>query len=178
MSPMDIRPAEPSDLERLRDIERAAGEVFRDWGMGEVADDPPPTVAELLLHQRAGELWVHAPRGGPVLAYALALPIDAGLHVEQLSVHPDGARRGLGRALLEHLGTLAHRQGRAALTLTTFSHVPWNAPYYRRCGFHTLPDRELTVDLAAIRDRERRAGLDRWPRECMARPLGEDPPRP
>jgi hypothetical protein len=31
-------------------------------------------------------------------------------------------------------------------TLTTFEHVPWNAPYYRRRGFRVLDDGELSAD--------------------------------
>jgi len=34
--------------------------------------------------------------------------------------------------------------GLPALTLTTFTHVPWNAPYYTRCGFRVLDDAEIS----------------------------------
>jgi hypothetical protein len=57
------------------------------------------------------------------------------------------------------------------LTLTTFAEVPWNAPYYLRCGFRRLGVRELTPGLRAIREREAAHGLDRWPRVCMRRDL-------
>jgi hypothetical protein len=49
--------------------------------------------------------------------------------------------------------------------------VPWNAPYYTRCGFRALDDRELTPGLRAIRAHEAAIGLDRWPRVCMRRDL-------
>jgi hypothetical protein len=49
--------------------------------------------------------------------------------------------------------------------------VPWNAPYYRRCGFRVLTDGELTLGLQAIRQQEAALGLDRWPRVCMRRDL-------
>ena len=58
-----------------------------------------------------------------------------------------------------------------ALTLTTFEHVPWNAPYYARLGFRILDDAEVTPGLRAIRQREAEIGLDRWPRVCMRRDL-------
>ena len=58
-----------------------------------------------------------------------------------------------------------------ALTLTTFRDVPWNAPYYRRCGFRVLDEQEWTPGLRAIREREAGHGLDRWPRVCMRRDL-------
>ncbi|HEX3960074.1 MAG TPA: GNAT family N-acetyltransferase, partial [Trebonia sp.] len=65
----------------------------------------------------------------------------------------------------------AAADGLAALTLTTFASVPWNAPYYRRCGFRVLDDEELTSGLRAIRHDEAELGLDRWPRVCMRRDL-------
>ena len=44
-------------------------------------------------------------------------------------------------------------------------------PYYRRCGFRVLDEREWTPGLRAIREREAAHGLDRWPRVCMRRDL-------
>ena len=61
--------------------------------------------------------------------------------------------------------------GLPALTLTTFAYVPWNAPYYARCGFRVLDDAEITPGLRAIREQEAALGLDRWPRVCMRRDL-------
>jgi len=49
--------------------------------------------------------------------------------------------------------------------------VPWNAPYYARCGFRILGDAEVTPGLRAIRRREAEMGVDRWPRVCMRRDL-------
>jgi hypothetical protein len=53
--------------------------------------------------------------------------------------------------------------------LTTFASVPWNAPYYSRCGFRILDDAELAPGLRAIRQREAELGLDKWLRVCMCR---------
>jgi len=58
-----------------------------------------------------------------------------------------------------------------ALTLTTFAQVPWNAPYYARCGFRILGDAEVTPGLRAIRRQEAEMSMDRWPRVCMRRDL-------
>ncbi|NSC20299.1 GNAT family N-acetyltransferase [Streptomyces albus subsp. chlorinus] len=170
---MRIRAGSPHELGRLQEIERAAGHWFRDLGMDEIADDEPPTLETLAGFARAGGLWVAVPEtGGAPVAYALAEPVDGCLHLEQVSVHPDSARRGIGRALIGELAARAAGDGLPALTLTTFRDVPWNAPYYRRLGFRTLTDRELTPGLRRIRAGEAAAGLDRWPRVCMRRDLG------
>ncbi len=110
------------------------------------------------------------PGVGPA-AYMLLEPLDGCLHVEQLSVHPAHARRGVGRSLLADAALRAAACGLPALTLTAFADVPWNAPYYERCGFHRLTAAELTPGLRAVRARETAAGLDRWPRVCMRRDL-------
>jgi hypothetical protein len=42
--------------------------------------------------------------------------------------------------LLDRAAADAAAKGLRALTLTTFAEVPWNAPYYARCGFRVLND--------------------------------------
>jgi N-acetylglutamate synthase-like GNAT family acetyltransferase len=103
------------------------------------------------------------------VGYLIWEPVDGALHIEQVSVHPDAARRGLGRALLAYAADRAHEEDLAALTLTTFTEVPWNAPYYARLGFRTLAETELTAGLRRIRAHEAELGLNRWPRVCMRR---------
>jgi len=168
---MRIRAVEVEDLPALQDIERAAGRWFRDIGMPEIADDEPLTLDELAAYQRAGRAWAAVGETGHLAAYLIADLVDGNVHIEQVSVHPGSARRGVGRSLLEHAARQAAAEGIRALTLTTFSEVPWNAPYYERCGFRRLDEAELTPGLRAIRRREAERGLDRWPRVCMRRDL-------
>lgn len=163
------RPATPADLLLLREIERAAGEAFRTAGMPEIADDEPPSLDTLAGYQRAGRAWVVDGDEGTPVAYLIADVVDGDLHIEQVSVHPDYARRGLGRTLIDEVAAHAKARGMAALTLTTFADVPWNAPYYTRLGFTVVED--PTPGLREIRRREAEHGLDRWPRVSMRRPL-------
>jgi GNAT superfamily N-acetyltransferase len=164
---MHIRAARRADLPILQAIERAAGRRFRDIGMPQIAEDQPLGLDELARYQQAARAWVAVDPADAPVGYLIADLVDGNLHVEQVSVHPRSARRGVGRRLLEHLADHATATGVRALTLTTFAHVPWNAPYYARCGFRTLSDSELTAGLRAIRQREAAHGLDRWPRVCM-----------
>ncbi len=105
------------------------------------------------------------------VAYLIADRVDGNLHVEQVSVHPGYARRGIGRSLLDHLADRAAADAVPALTLTTFRDVPWNAPYYARCGFAVLGDEAVGPELRAVREEEAALGLNRWPRVCMWRPV-------
>jgi ribosomal protein S18 acetylase RimI-like enzyme len=112
---------------------------------------------------------------GGEYSHLIAERVDGNLHVEQVSVHPHSARRGIGRSLLDHLASEAVSEGAPALTLTTFTEVPWNAPYYARLGFEFLDDSKLSPGLRRIRRREAEHGLDRWPRACMRRPTAGGP---
>ncbi|QKW23830.1 GNAT family N-acetyltransferase [Kitasatospora sp. NA04385] len=168
---MRIREVRAGEVPLLQEIERAAGAGFREVGMPEIADDEPFSAAELAPFLAAGLAWVAVDGADRPVAYLIAERIDGALHVEQVSVHPAHARRGIGRALLEHLATRARAEGVSALTLTTFADVPWNAPYYARCGFHPVPDDTLGPGLREVRAREAAHGLDRWPRLVMSRPL-------
>jgi GNAT superfamily N-acetyltransferase len=166
---MTIRDAVAAELSVLQDIDVATGQMFRDIGMPEVGDYDPWPLPELEKSRAAGLLWVVPGEAGGPVAFLMGTVVDGCLHVEQLSTDPGSARRGLGRSLLEYAARRAAADGLPALTLTTFAHVPWNAPYYARCGFRILDDAEVTPGLRAIRQREAEVGLDRWPRVCMRR---------
>lgn len=164
-----IRLVRPEELGVLQAIELAAGEVFHDVGMPEIAGDEPLSLEQLDGYRRVGRAWV-VDDGGPV-AYVVTEPVDGFEHIEQVSVHPDHARRGLGRRLIDHVASTARVAGVPALTLTTFVDVPWNAPYYERLGFEVLPEDGMTPGLLAIREQETAHGLYRWPRVTMRREL-------
>lgn len=166
-----IRPARAADLPHLADLERAAGEQFRALGMAAVADDEPPAAATLQAYLDRGAAWVAAGPDDRPLGYLLLDDVDGVPHVEQVSVHPSAAGRGLGRALIEVAVEHARTLGADRVTLTTFADVPWNAPYYRRLGFAAVPPEEQGPELRGVRAHEAAIGLDRWPRVAMARPL-------
>ncbi len=171
---MAIRQARRDELERLQAIELSAGVAFAEIGMEEVAVADPPPVETLAEYQADGRCWVQADEHDRAVAYVLAEVVDGAAHIEQVSVEPAFAGRGLGRELIEHVASWAGRAGFGSLTLTTFVEVPWNGPYYERLGFRPIPADQLTPGLALIRAEEAALGLDRWPRMAMVRAL---PPR-
>jgi ribosomal protein S18 acetylase RimI-like enzyme len=166
-----IRFAEEKDLSRLQDIERKAGLVFSSVGMEAIADDEPPSLQTLRRYRREGCVWIAVNDENKPVAYVLVDVIDGHTHIEQLSVDPDYARRGIGKELIEYVAQRAIKRGESEITLTTFSDVPWNAPYYRRLGFKDISNRELTPRLREIRSQEALHGLDQWPRVAMQRRL-------
>ena len=172
-----IRPARAEDLPVLQDLERAAGTPFRALGMDAVADDEPLPIEHLAGYQRAGRAWVAEERGS-VVGYLLVDVVAGAAHIEQVSVDPTRAHRGIGRALIEAAEGWAREHALPAMTLTSFEHVPWNAPYYARLGFTALPEVEQPPELAALRRAEAERGLDVWPRLAMRRQLEQAPHPP
>jgi GNAT superfamily N-acetyltransferase len=165
---MGIRLALATELSAVQEIDRASAQMFNDVAMPQLAG-MLWTAEDLAAHLDAGRLWVITGWDDSPAGFLLTEMVDGCLHVEQVSVDPSSARRGLGRVLLDHAAQQAAAAGVRALTLTTFEHVPWNAPYYARCGFRVVGDAEITPGLRAIRRREAAFGLDQWPRVCMRR---------
>lgn len=161
---MEIRPARPEEFPVLQAVEVASGEPFREVGMPWIADDDPLPLDVL------GRLHVWVAADPEPVAWVAAEPVDGYAHVEQVSVHPDRARRGIGARLLDHVEGWAAARGLRGLTLTTFRDVPWNAPYYERLGFREVT--ALTPGLAAIVEAEARRGLDAARRVCLRREVG------
>jgi len=72
------------------------------------------------------------------------------LHIWQMAVRYERQGQGLGRRLLDVAVGRARALNLLALTLTTFRDVPWDAPFYRRCGFSVLEPSQLDARLRAI----------------------------
>jgi len=166
-----IRPAGPDDMPAMQAIERAAGVLFRDVGMASVADDPPLEAPVLATYIADGRAWL-AEIGGVPAGYALAGVVDNHGHLEQVSVDPRFARRGLGRRLVARVVAWARTRGYTTLTLLTFRTVPWNGPYYAKLGFRPLSDTDLAPELRRLRALEAEHGLDIDARHAMALDLG------
>jgi GNAT superfamily N-acetyltransferase len=166
-----IRPARTNDLRALVEIERAAGQMFLQLDADLFAGHDPGTVEELRPYAADGRAFVSVDADDRPVGYLILDLVDGAAHIEQVSVHPDHARNGLGRALIEHAASWAHARNLYSLTLTTYVDVPWNGAYYERLDFHYLAAGEETPGLRAVRERERALGLEVWPRASMRRTL-------
>lgn len=166
---LTIRAARHDELHLLRSLERAAGRIFAGVGLDVVADDEPPSIEELGHYLTLGRLWVAVDETDQPLGYAMVSEVDGEAHLDQVSVHPDHGRQGIGTALVEHACKWARDSGFHAVTITTYRHVPWNGPLYARLGFEVVADADFGPEVAAIRATERAKGLDIQPRVVMRR---------
>jgi GNAT superfamily N-acetyltransferase len=150
----------------MQEIEIAAGALFADIGMQDVADDGAHETELLESYVEGGRTWV-AEDDGVVCGYALADVLDGQAHLEQVTVHPRYGRRGIGRQIIEGVADWARGRGFGSMTLLTFRDVAWNGPYYRRLGFVDVPDAEMGPELARLRAHEADLGLDTSIRGAM-----------
>lgn len=150
-----IRTATPDDLPALPELEAAADRLLeaalghRALGHRALPAPGQPTAGEPLFVLAAGN---------PPVGFARVDEVGGEAHLEQISVHPDSAGRGIGRSLLEAAIDRARTLGFASMTLCTFADVPFNARFYASCGFEELAGPGPA--LAALRARETQLGLD------------------
>ena len=157
MPDTEIDAAYADELSALQEIERRAGELFRAHPVT-AAMNPSVTPIERLEQARAeGLLWV-ARENGRAVGFALVEDIGSAFHLEELDVDPSRGRRGIGRLLVEKVVEEAAARDRE-VTLTTFSAVPWNAPYYERLGFIRLTEVSIDERLRHRMREEARRGL-------------------
>jgi GNAT superfamily N-acetyltransferase len=163
-----IRAARPSDYRKLADIERRAGELFREVGMPEIADDEPSDADELAS---ATAVFIATDEAGEPIGFAMVELVDDHAHLEEVCVVPEHGGQGVGTELLDAVAGWAKGQGHGEVTLTTFRDVPFNAPLYAKRGFTIVPENEWTDDLRAVVTREADHGLDTTKRVVMRRTL-------
>lgn len=153
------RATSSADIDHLPDIERSAGTVFRTVPeLAWIADDAVMDSAEHGRLLAAGWCFV-VTRQTQVCGFVCAERFDDVLHVWELAVAADAQGQGLGKGLMQHLLERARAIGVRAATLTTFTHVPWNAPFYARLGFRQLAADALGDRLRAALAAEVVAGL-------------------
>ncbi len=164
---MNIRPANREELPLLQDIERAAGELFINTDYPFIATDDPISYELLYQQYEMGMVLVASNSDNTPVGFAVALPLDGLLHLEEISVHPSHGKRGVGTMLMHAVCELAKQKGYKAITLSTFRDVVWNGPFYARLGFVVLTESELSVGLREVREGEASNGLPIKDRICM-----------
>lgn len=155
-------------LSELPGIDVAAGSIFPEEDIPAEQREHGLSLSFFEHAAREGRLFVASKVAGhwPV-GFAVTTRVDGSLHLFQLSVTPAHGRQGLGRALVEAVLERASQRAETCVTLTTFRHLAWNAPFYAKLGFQILDARDLGPELVECLAREARDGLDPEKRVAM-----------
>lgn len=159
-----IRVAALSDAGALPQVEFSASRSF--LIIPDLAGLPDGDDMSVEAHQRyisQGTEWVAVNERQEPVGFLASEIINRDLHLWELAVRKDLQNRGIGRQLVCAAEIFAQKRRLESLTLTTFSHVPWNAPWYSRMGFKlSVGDERLAALIRAETERG-------WPRRCAMR---------
>ena len=162
-----IRLGTPDDAEYLPDVEQSAGLSYLAIAdLAWIAHDGNMPAATHRVHAARGTEWVAETDSGKLVAFLCAERCGDELHIWELAVAQEWQRAGIGRRLIDAACVHAQALGCKAVTLTTFSDVPWNAPWYARVGFELLNSDTIGERLAVAVKVETERGL---PRRCAMR---------
>lgn len=171
-SEYDIEPALPEDIDRLIEVDLAAGQLFAPTGLlsDDALHDHVPEAVMLQAIEAGDLLKTSAPNGTPV-GFALVSLRGGTLYLDQISVHPGCGGKGLGTGLMRHVLQLAKQRRLKQVTLSTFRDVPWNGPFYGKLGFREIPRKDM-ADWMLELERIQAESLDVSQRCFMVRKIG------
>lgn len=142
-APHTLRPATEADLPAVVGLIRELAVYEK---LEHLVVVTPDSLHPHLFGPKPAAECVVAEAGGAVVAFALFFTNFStflgrpGLYLEDLYVQPAHRGRGLGRALLQHLGALAVARDCGRFE---WSVLDWNEPairFYERMGAQLLPD--------------------------------------
>lgn len=162
-----IQLAAEHHVQSIPAIEQAAAAIFSET-------DLPPDVRflvtdkETLINaQREERLWAALDHNNILVGFALARVLGAYAHLEEMDVHPEHGRQGIGSKLLGKVINWAMDGEFPGVTLITFRHLPWNAPFYERHGFVQLDESDTSNNLRELIREEAGAGIESRNRVTM-----------
>ena len=141
--PFHIRPATPDDVPAILRLIRALAEYER--LSHKVVADEAALHETLFGPDRVAETWMAVEDGAPI-GFALffrnysTFLAKPGIYLEDLFVIPEARGKGHGKALLEHVVSLARERGYGRVE---WSVLDWNQPaidFYRSMGATPMDD--------------------------------------
>ncbi len=157
METLCIRAAVPDDIPLLGPIEAAADLLVVGAGHPEFTGTISDSDAAIGVAE--GRITV-AELGGTVLGWIHVGRLAGELYVDQVSVHPDHHRRGIGSRLMRHVIAEARDANEDSIILDTQSDVPWNQPWYEQLGFVVVPPEEWTKAMTDVAAPQAASGHD------------------
>ncbi len=146
-----IRQTQIDDAIKLPAIEQSAGQLFSTLDdLSWISESGVQRVEKHLTFINQQGHWVAVSSDNEPVGFIMTTPLPESLFIHELSVSQDWQNRGIGKLLIQKVKDEAKADEFDSVTLTTFRHVPWNAPYYQRLGFSILPENKIPHSLQAI----------------------------
>ncbi len=167
MQQFNIKAASRQQIAAIPGIEIAAATLFAEADLPQSLRFKTTAVCDLRYALDHGRLWVAVADNEQVVGYAATDILDAGAHLTEIDVLPAYGKLGIGTRLVNATIEWARNAGFPSLTLITFSHLDWNAPFYAKIGFQLVAAAEYGEDVAGQLKEEQEAGIDVTKRVVM-----------
>jgi len=161
-----IGAAKPEHFSSLRAIELAAFETLREAGAvtGQAVAN---SLREFRDFSRDGLLLAAFASDPSPVGFIAGNYEDIWLHINEMDVHPDWQRRGIGRLLMQAILAEGQQRGLAGATLTTDNLAAFNAKFYAALGFEIVEGKSCPPHLVTQRAEELKMGFDPARRVAM-----------
>ena len=158
MTFFNLRKARVAELPVIIAIDDAASQLYADAGLAiELKSQHPFIVAESTRWANAishGLAYVATNELDQAIGFITLGFIDTEHYLDQIAVLPEHMQQGIGTKLLELAIAWSHDK---PLWLTTYSHIPWNKPYYEKQGFKQMTEDACGPQLCQILHAQRLA---------------------
>ena len=132
-----------AEVDESEAVSRVVDAAYSKW-IAVIGRKPLPMLADYpqLISQR----FVYVLMDGKQIAAVLVIwPSSGSLYIDNIAVHPDYQRQGIGERLLGFAEQKAREVGLPRLTLVTNAKMESNQAYYRKHGYSETR-RDLTAD--------------------------------
>lgn len=150
-----IRQAQIDDAIKLPAIEQSAGQLFATLDdLSWISEHGVQGVESHIAFIEKQAHWVAVDENNQPVGFVMTQDLPDSVFIHELSVSEAWQNKGIGKKLIQKVIDKAKERQFSAITLTTFRHVPWNAPFYQRLGFEVISDNEIPYSLREILEHE------------------------
>jgi len=167
MQSIVVSAADSGHLAAIPGIEVAAASLFATADLPLSLRFKTTAKADLNHALENRRLWVAVQGEKKVVGFAIADVIDGQAHLVEVDVMPAFGRLGIGTRLVQITIDWARELEFKCVSLMTFRHLPWNAPFYEKMGFGYVDVSGHGPELAQLFELEKQAGLDTTKRVAM-----------
>ena len=167
MDPIAIELAREEHLAHIPGIELAGATLFAEADLPQEVRYRVTAVTDLRDAFNEGRIWVAIHGSRQTVGFAMAEIVDRQAYLTELDVLPEFGRQGIGSRLVRAVEAWAKTSDFESLSLITFRHLPWNAPFYEKLGFSIINSAEHGPELLGLMEEERQVGINMDNRVAM-----------
>jgi GNAT superfamily N-acetyltransferase len=167
VDPIAIELAREEHLADIPGIELAGATLFAEADLPQEIRHRVTAATDLRDALNASRIWVAVHQSRQTVGFAMAEVVDRQAYLTELDVLPEFGRQGIGSRLVRAVAEWAKTCDFDSLSLITFRHLPWNAPFYEKLGFFIIDSAEHGPELVGLMEEERQVGINMNNRVAM-----------